>query len=51
MCGNVSSSSTEIFISNIMSWYDDETFQYKTKRYKRKQIIDSQLPLFKDEDF
>ena len=51
MCGNVSSSSTEIFISNIMSWYDDETFQYKTKRYKRKKIIDSQLPLFKDEEF
>lgn len=50
-CGDVSSSSKDISISNIISWFDDETFQRETKRYKRKKNEDSQLPLFQDEDF
>lgn len=51
ICGDVLSTTKEIIVTNIMSWYDGETFQRETKRYKRKKNNDSQLSLFEEEDF
>lgn len=51
ICGDISTEKKEIIISNVQSWFDGEIFCHQTKRYKRKKIEDSQLPLFKEEDF
>lgn len=49
--GNISSQVKEMSVSNITSWFDGDTVQHETKRYKRKRIEDRQLSLFDEEEF
>lgn len=49
--GNISSQQKEMSVSNITSWFDGDTVQHETRRYKRKRIEDRQLSLFDEEEF